>query len=425
MGERFDKVWADGWDQAKPILDAAFLGKPERFVDLPWKLGEDRGARDTWWTFSYSRVLDRDGKVAGLFIFTNETTQKYLGDIALRESEARYRELSASLEAEVKRRGEERDRLWTTTNDLMGTATVGGYLKAVNPAWSTLLGWTDVELLQMPFIEIVDPQDHPETGDVVRRLSNGETVTGFVNHVLAREGHYRTIMWTAVPEAGSDLFYIIGRDLTEQFAVEDQLRQAQKMEAVGQLTGGLAHDFNNLLAGISGSLELIETRMKQGRYSETDRYLTAAMGAAKRAAALTHRLLAFSRRQTLDPRPTDINRLIRGVEELVTRTIGPAISLEIREAPDLWTALVDPPQLENAILNLCINSRDAMPNGGRISIETANLTVGREVGKAEDLAEGEYLTVKLTDNGSGMSADILSRVFEPFYTTKPHASLWP
>ena len=139
------------------------------------------------------------------------------------------------------------------------------------------------------------------------------------------------------------------------------------MEAVGQLTGGLAHDFNNLLTGISGSLELLQMRVTQGRLTELERYFIAAQGAAKRAAALTHRLLAFSRRQTLDPKATDVNRLVAGMEELIRRTVGPSVAIEVIDAAGLWTTLVDPNQLENALLNLCINARDAMPDGGRLS----------------------------------------------------------
>ena len=158
----------------------------------------------------------------------------------------------------------------------------------------------------------------------------------------------------------------------ELMRAEEALRQSQKMEAVGQLTGGLAHDFNNMLAGVVGSLELMQTRMLQGRVGDLDRYITAAQGAAKRAAALTHRLLAFSRRQTLDPKPTDVNRLVEGMMDLVRRTVGPAVAIESVGAGGLWPTLVDPSQLENALLNLCLNARDAMPAGGRIVIETAN-----------------------------------------------------
>ncbi|GJD98016.1 Blue-light-activated protein [Methylobacterium iners] len=191
------------------------------------------------------------------------------------------------------------------------------------------------------------------------------------------------------------------------------------MEAVGQLTGGLAHDFNNLLAGISGSLELMQTRMQQGRFNDVERYMAAAQGAAKRAAALTHRLLAFSRRQTLDPKPTNVNRLVADMQELVQRTVGPAIPIEVVGTSGIWTVLVDPPQLENALLNLCINARDAMPEGGRITIETANKWMDDRAARQHDMPEGQYLSLSVTDTGTGMSPEVVARVFEPFFTTKP------
>ncbi|WP_174296717.1 ATP-binding protein [Sphingomonas bacterium] len=200
---------------------------------------------------------------------------------------------------------------------------------------------------------------------------------------------------------------------------EEQLRQAHKMEAVGQLTGGLAHDFNNLLAGISGALEMMQVRVSQGRIGDLDRYLTAAQGAARRAAALTHRLLAFSRRQTLDPKPTDVNRLILGMEELVRRTVGPAIALEVVGTAGAWPALVDPNQLENALLNLCINARDAMPDGGRITIETANKWLDERAARERDLPPGQYLSMSVSDTGAGMPPEVQARAFDPFYTTKP------
>jgi len=206
---------------------------------------------------------------------------------------------------------------------------------------------------------------------------------------------------------------------SELLQTEEALRQAQKMEAVGQLTGGLAHDFNNLLAGISGSLELIGIRLAQGRSSDVDRYMNAAQGATRRAAALTHRLLAFSRRQTLDPKPTNVNRLVAGMEELVRRTVGPSVELEVVGAAGLWPALVDPSQLENALLNLCINARDAMPDGGRITIETANKWLDQHGARTHDLAEGQYLSLCVTDTGTGMAPEIRDKVFEPFFTTKP------
>ena len=200
---------------------------------------------------------------------------------------------------------------------------------------------------------------------------------------------------------------------------EAALRQSQKMEAVGQLTGGLAHDFNNLLTGITGSLEVLSNRIAQGRVAEADRFITAAQGAARRAAALTHRLLAFSRRQTLDPKPTDLRRLASGMEELIQRTVGPSITVESVHAAGLWPVMVDPSQLENALLNLCINARDAMPDGGKLTIETGNRWLDQRAAAQRDLAPGQYVSLCVSDTGTGMSADVIAKAFEPFFTTKP------
>ncbi len=205
----------------------------------------------------------------------------------------------------------------------------------------------------------------------------------------------------------------------ELMALEQTLRQAQKMEAVGQLTGGIAHDFNNLLTGISGSLELLQTRIAQGRTTEVGRYVNAAQASASRAAALTHRLLAFSRRQTLDPKPTDVDRLVAGMEELIRRTMGPAITVEAVVAGGLWITLVDPSQLENALLNLCINARDAMPRGGRLKIETSNKCLDEKAARDRGLPAGPYVTLCVSDDGTGMSPEVKARAFDPFFTTKP------
>jgi len=200
---------------------------------------------------------------------------------------------------------------------------------------------------------------------------------------------------------------------------EEALRQAQKMEAVGQLTGGLAHDFNNLLAGISGALEMIGVRLAQGRSADVEKYLSAGQRATRRAAALTHRLLAFSRRQTLQPKPVNINRLMTEFVELVRRTVGPAIEVETIAAGGLRLTMVDPNQLENALLNLCINARDAMPHGGKITIETGNKWLDERTAIARTLDPGQYVTVCVSDTGTGIDKAILERVFDPFFTTKP------
>jgi len=213
-------------------------------------------------------------------------------------------------------------------------------------------------------------------------------------------------------------------EAAERERIEEVLRQSQKMEAVGQLTGGLAHDFNNLLTGISGSLEMIRIRAAQGRVAEFERYIEAAMTSVDRAAALTHRLLAFSRRQTLSPKPTDVNRLVTSLEDMFRHTLGPGIQVETKLAGDLWPTLCDPNQLENALLNVVINARDAMPNGGSLLIETANTVFPVSRGTLRDAPltsapAGEYVSIIVTDTGEGMPPDVIARAFDPFYTTKP------
>ncbi|WP_022721876.1 ATP-binding protein [Rhodopseudomonas sp. B29] len=200
---------------------------------------------------------------------------------------------------------------------------------------------------------------------------------------------------------------------------EEQLRQAQKMEAVGQLTGGLAHDFNNLLAGISGSLELTAVRLSQGRVQDIEKYVVAAQGAVRRAASLTHRLLAFARRQTLTPTAVSVNTLVAGMLDLIQRTVGPAIDLQHVGASGLWTVLVDGPQLESALLNLCLNARDAMPSGGKITIETGNRWIDRTQSKLYDLPAGQYVSLCVSDTGTGMAPEVIAKAFDPFFTTKP------
>ena len=211
----------------------------------------------------------------------------------------------------------------------------------------------------------------------------------------------------------------------ERERIAEELRQAHKMEAVGQLTGGLAHDFNNLLAGISGSLEMIRLRTAQGRMTELGRYIEAALSSVGRAAALTHRLLAFSRRQTLDPKPIRVDGLVGSMEDLFRRTVGPSIQIETKlAAGGLWPVLCDPNQLENALLNLVINACDAMPDGGHLAIETANVALDEKGAASSDeplrnVPPGEYVTVSVIDTGTGMSPTTMTRVFEPFFTTKP------
>jgi signal transduction histidine kinase len=201
--------------------------------------------------------------------------------------------------------------------------------------------------------------------------------------------------------------------------MEATLRQSQKMEAIGQLTGGLAHDFNNLLQIISSNTELVKLRVRQGNLADLGRYIHNVSGATEKAAALTHRLLAFSRQQTLDPKPVDLNRLVLDISDLVASTVGPSIKLETTLHEDPVLTLCDPPQLENALLNLCINARDAMPNGGRLTIQTDRASLDDDWAARYGLVPGDYVSVAVTDTGEGMSPEIAERAFDPFFTTKP------
>ncbi len=201
--------------------------------------------------------------------------------------------------------------------------------------------------------------------------------------------------------------------------VESQFRQAQKMEAIGQLTGGLAHDFNNLLGTISNALQILKKKLEQGNTTGLDRYIGLGESSVQRGAALTHRLLAFSRKQTLDPRPLNVNRLVRGMEELIRRSMGPGVQVEVVDAVGLWLTTADESQLENSLLNLCINARDAMSSDGRLTIETANKWFDERAGEERDLPAGQYISLCVTDTGTGMTPQVIERIFDPFFTTKP------
>ncbi len=211
----------------------------------------------------------------------------------------------------------------------------------------------------------------------------------------------------------------VAAEVRERSRTEDALRQAQKMEAVGQLTGGIAHDFNNLLTGIVGSLDLMQRRHARGE-QDLDRYINAAVTSAQRAAALTQRLLAFSRRQTLHLKPVDVNQLVASLEDLLHRTTGENITLETRLSAGLLPACMDANQLESAVINLVINARDAMPHGGRITVSTSSFVMGNQPDPSKrGLTEGEYIVLSVTDTGTGMTPEVIARAFEPFFTTKP------
>ncbi|MCW6506926.1 PAS domain-containing protein [Lichenifustis flavocetrariae] len=355
--------------------------------------------------------------------FVREVAERTRVAVERRRVEQDLRELAASLERRVEERTRERDRAWKNSRDLQAVVGRDGIFLAVNEAWTTVLGWRPDQVVGRHHLEFNHDEHHSDS-EAALNAAFDTGLPAYETRCRHADGSFRWISWVAASEDG--LVYANGRDVTAEkeqaealHRTEEQLRQAQKMEAVGQLTGGLAHDFNNLLTGVLGSLELMQTRLRQGRLGELEKYATTAQGAAKRAAALTHRLLAFSRRQTLAPKPTDVNRLVAEMAELIRRTVGPTIKLEVVGAGGLWKTLVDPPQLENALLNLAINARDAMPQGGQLTIETGNRWLDERGARERELKPGQYVSLCVSDTGTGMPADVVARAFDPFFTTKP------
>jgi signal transduction histidine kinase len=239
------------------------------------------------------------------------------------------------------------------------------------------------------------------------------------NDALRLEMKERQIAEEALRTLNETLEQRIAARTAELESSHEQLRQAQKMEAIGQLTGGIAHDFNNLLAGVVANLEVMQIRIAQGRTPDLGRYIESALSSTDRASALTHRLLSFSRRQALAPKPTDINRLVHSMEDLLLRTVSLAVQIEIVLHEGLWSTMCDPHQLENALLNLAINARDAMPDGGKLTIETCNTTELDSSSAEQPATPKEYVAISVSDTGTGMTPEVLARAFDPFFTTKP------
>ena len=405
------------------LLDQVY-STGETFVTRAMELRLEGSDEVQFIDFVYEPIRNETGDVTGIFVGGYEVTETHRAAAALRISEARLRELNADLERRVIERAQARGLTWQVSPDLLGALNSKAYFETSNPAWKTVLGWSEEEVASMSIFEMLHPDDVERTRVGFELTQQGQPAIRFPNRYRCKDGSYRWISWVGVPEDG--MVYCSGRDITEEKAAEDELtkarealRQSQKMEAIGQLTGGLAHDFNNLLAGISGSLELLERRLAEGRLGGLERYIIAAQSSARRAAALTQRLLAFSRRQTLDPKPINLNRLIGGMEDLVRRTAGPSVEVEVVGAGGIWTTRVDPAQLESALLNLCINARDAMPDGGRITIETANKWLDERAAKERELPPGQYVSLCVTDTGTGMTPDVIAHAFDPFFTTKP------
>jgi PAS domain S-box-containing protein len=408
----------------------AVAGKVHEY-SVQYRIIRPSDGETRWISVKSTIERDQQGKALRLVGAHTDVTEQVLAEQAVRQSEERYRklvdqlaELNATLAQRVEEKTRERDRIWNVSQDLLVVSDRNGVWRTVNPAWTRTLGWSEAELLNRTSEWLEHPDDGGITQAQVKKLGASETTVKFESRFRHKDGSYRWLSWTGVSD--KDHNYAVARDVTAEKAAaerlkatEEALRQSQKMEAVGQLTGGIAHDFNNLLTGIVGSLDLLQTRLNQGRTDNVARYIDAATTSANRAAALTHRLLAFARRQPLIPKSVDANQLVVSLEDLLRRTIGEAIDLEIVASDDLWCTLCDPNQLESALLNLAINARDAMPDGGKLTIVTANARLDSVTAGTPALLPGDYICIAVTDTGVGMSAEVAARAFDPFFTTKP------
>jgi PAS domain S-box-containing protein len=325
------------------------------------------------------------------------------------------------------------------------TMDVEGMIVHANPAAALQFGYSEDELVGKNVAMLFEERE--AWADTLRNVLDEERLRHSVE-ILAhrRDGTLHHVEVSASRWKGHSNFFVtaILRDVSERHAAaaalrelnatleqrveersarlleaEEALRQSHKMEAIGQLTGGIAHDFNNLLQGIVGALNMVQKRVTEGRISDIGRFLKGALASAERASALTHRLLAFSRRQPIDPRPLDLNQLVRSIQELLKRSLGEGIRMKVRGADDLWLVRCDANQLENAILNLGINARDAMSPGGTLSIETHNVTLDAAQAALRELPAGDYVCLSIGDTGTGMTPEVQARAFDPFYTTKP------
>jgi len=404
LGGRLDEVWVDVWDDISGYVTRAMAGEGSTRRDLPLTMTRHGFVENTWWTLSFAPLRNERGNVIGLYAFTNETTSAVRSGMTLRE-------LNASLEREIDARTRERDQIWAVSPDLYIVMARDGRYRNINPAWQRDLGYEASDLGSMAFGELIHPDDLDRARDAMAQLLEGDTVQDLEVRLRASDGSYRWFAWTCVPDG--ELVYGMGRDVQRRRDMEDQLRHAQKLEALGRLTGGIAHDFNNILGGIGGAIEIVSERIESGRLENTRRFLDAAHGAVNRAAGLTHRLLAYARQQALSLSDVDANAIVRGLDLLLRPLLGEQVVLELRMQPDLWRTLSDASQLESAILNLAINGRDAMPAGGTLCISTRNESA-RNIGPGP----ADYVVISVADTGTGMSRAVVEKAFDPFFTTK-------
>ena len=312
---------------------------------------------------------------------------------------------------------EERQRIFETSQDLILVTDTAGNFIQVSPSAMTILGRRPEDMIGRSAIEFIHPDDLENTRNEMRAARRGRQMRNFETRYLHQDGHAVTLTWMGTWSEPVRRHFFIGRDLTEKQAAEAQIRQAQKMDAVGQLTGGVAHDFNNILTVITGTIGILaEAVANKPELATIARLIDEA---ADRGANLTKHLLAFARKQPLQPREIDVNALVLETAKLLHPTLGEHIQITPLLAADAWTAMVDPNQLSTAILNLALNARDAMPNGGKLALETSNIYLDEAyAGMHSEVTVGNHVMIAVSDTGSGISPANLERVFDPFFTTK-------
>ena len=460
FGQPTHLTWPELEDFTTPIYRAVLQGQVRSYSEQRFSLQREGQEQEFWLDLTYSPIRDEHGQVAGILVTAIETNERRRIALELKQRS------DASLKAQQD--SEQRLQLALAATESVGTWDwdIGSDRFLADAHFAQLHGVDPSRASQLPISEYLHGV-HPEDRAMVTRSikhcithadeyaeeyrllqANGEVRWVFARGRCYKDHHGRPIRFlgaaldlterkqteqalrnlnetleervAARTQALAEVNQRLQNEMFERERAEDALRHAQKMEAVGQLTGGIAHDFNNMLTGIIGSLDLIQRYIGEGRTEDIGRFAEAAVASANRAAALTHRLLAFSRRQSLDRQPLDPNNLVRSREELIRRTKGEHIELKFDLAPGVWPVNTDAGQLENALLNLVINARDAMPDGGELLIETANSYLdGNDISTLEPVKAGDYVMLGVRDNGSGMSPRVLDKAFDPFFTTKP------
>ena len=361
------------------------------------RISKDRSELDVW--LSVSPILGTDGAIIGASTVVRDVT----------ETKRTQRALT--------RETEERQRIFETSQDLILVADTAGQLKQVSPSSLPILGYRPDEMIGRSSADFFRPGDLDSARNELRAARQGQQIHNFEAQFLHKDGRSILLNWMATWSEPAQRYFFVGRDLTEKRAAEAQIRQTQKMEAIGHLTGGVAHDFNNILTVVTGSIGILADEL-------ADRPDLAPIAqliedAASRGAQLTRQLLAFARKQPLQPRDLDVNALLLDAAKLLRPALGEPIEIFPILAKDAWTALADPNQLTTAILNLALNARDAMPKGGKLVLETANVSLDEDYAQSNnEVIAGDYVMIGVSDSGTGIPAAYLDRVFEPFFSTK-------